>query len=137
MGPNEPYRSIPLQNFSNILNLDANFYALQNEVWERDLQAFHSSNLINFGDYKLGEISSLISKLDLVITSDTSLLHLAATLNVETWGILCLYPDWRWGALDKINPYNSLIKFNQTKFNQWEDVTDGIYERLKKKFKLN
>ena len=133
LGPNEPYRSIPLQNFSNILNLDANFYALQNEVWERDLQAFHSSNLINFGDYKLGEISSLISKLDLVIASDTSLLHLAATLNVETWGILCLYPDWRWGEFNKFNPYPKLKLYQQKKFNNWDFINNEIYELLKKR----
>ena len=58
-------------------------------------------------------------------------------MNKETWGVFNIYPDWRWGALDIINPYSSLVKINQTKFNQWEDVTDEIYERLKKKFNLN
>ena len=83
------------------------------------------------------EISSIIKNLDLVISVDTAILHISAILNKETWGIFNIYPDWRWGALDRINPYKSLTKINQTKFNQWEDVTDEIYERLKKKFKLN
>ena len=97
--------------FRKILSLNANFYALQNEVWERDLEYFKSSNLIDCGNYKLDELSSLISKLDLVISSDTSILHLASSLNIETWGILCLYPDWRWGEFNRFNPYNKLKLF--------------------------
>ena len=133
LGPNEPYRSIPLNYFKKILNLNANFYALQNEVWERDKGEFQSSNLIDCGKYKLDELSSLISKLDLVITSDTSILHLAASLNVETWGILCLYPDWRWGEFNKFNPYTKLKLFNQKKFNNWDFINDEVFETLKKR----
>ena len=133
LGPNEPYRSIPLNNFRKILTLNANFYALQNEVWERDLEYFKSSNLIDCGNYKLDELSSLISKLDLVITCDTSLLHLASSLNIETWGILCLYPDWRWGEFNKFNPYNKLRLFNQKIFCNWDFINNEVYELLKKK----
>ena len=133
LGPNEPYRSIPLDCFRKILSLNANFYALQNEVWDRDLEYFKSSNLIDCGNYKLDELSSLISKLDLVITCDTSLLHLASSLNIETWGILCLYPDWRWGEFNKFNPYNKLKLFNQKKFCNWDFINDEVYELLEKK----
>ena len=38
---------------------------------------------------------------------------MASSLNIETWGILCLYPDWRWGEFNKFNPYNKLKLFNQ------------------------
>ena len=133
LGPNEPYRSIPLNCFRKILSLNANFYALQNEVWERDLEYFKSLNLIDCGNYKLDELSSLISKLDLVITCDTSLLHLASSLNIETWGILCLYPDWRWGEFNKFNPYNKLKLFNQKQFCDWDFINDEVYELLEKK----
>ncbi len=133
LGPNEPYRSIPLNNFRKILSLNANFYALQNEVWDRDLEYFKSSNLIDCGNYKLDELSSLISKLDLVISSDTSILHLASSLNIETWGILCLYPDWRWGEFNRFNPYNKLKLFKQKKFYNWDFINDEVYELLEKK----
>ncbi len=133
LGPNEPYRSIPLDCFKKILSLNANFYALQNEVWDRDLEYFKSSNLIDCGNYKLDELSSLISKLDLVISSDTSILHLASSLNIETWGILCLYPDWRWGEFNRFNPYNKLKLFKQKKFYNWDFINDEVYELLEKK----
>ena len=137
LGPNQPFRSIQLKNLVKILDLDINFYCLQNEIWQSDKEYFNTDKIKDFGKYDLVEISSIIKNLDLVISVDTAILHISAILNKETWGIFNIYPDWRWGALDKINPYNSLVKINQTKFNQWEDVTDEIYERLKKKFKLN
>ena len=137
LGPNQPFRSIQLKNLVKILNLDINFYCLQNEIWQSDKEHFNTDKIKDFGKYDLVEISSIIKNLDLVISVDTAILHISAILNKETWGIFNIYPDWRWGALDKINPYNSLIKINQIKFNQWEDVTNEIYERLKKKFKLN
>ena len=119
--------------FKKILSLNANFYSLQNEIWDRDLNYFKSSNLIDCGDYKLDELSSLISKLNLVISCDTSILHLASSLNIETWGILCMYPDWRWGEFNKFNPYNKLKLFNQKKFCNWDFINDEIYELLEKK----
>ncbi len=133
LGPNEPYRSIPLNCFKKILSLNANFYSLQNEIWDRDLNYFKSSNLIDCGAYKLDELSSLISKLNLVISCDTSILHLASSLNIETWGILCMYPDWRWGEFNKFNPYNKLKLFNQKKFCNWDFIDEEVYELLEKK----
>ena len=131
-GPNEPYRSIPLKALNRIFSLDINFYCLQKEIWERDLIQFEKTNIKNLGKYSLGDMVAIIQKLDLVISSDTSILHLAASLNKETWGLLNLYPDWRWGAFNKIHPYKSLKLFQQKAFNKWDDVESEIYENLKK-----
>ena len=87
-GVNEPYRSIPLKDLNKIFSLDAKFYCLQNEIWDRDKKHFKSLNLIDYGKYKLDEIASIIKSLDLVITSDTSILHLSASLKKETWVFL-------------------------------------------------
>ena len=135
-GTNEPYRSIPLSNFKKILSLNANFYCLQSEIWERDRDFLKTSNLINFGNYQFDEIASIIKNLDLVITVDTSLLHLAASLNIKTWALICLNPDWRWGEFNKINPYKNLDIFRQKKFNDWSDSIDEIYEKLRRKIDL-
>ena len=132
-GPNEPYRSIPLKALNRIFSLDINFYCLQKEIWERDLIQFEKTNITNLGDYSLGDMVAIIQKLDLVISSDTSILHLAASLNKETWGLLNLYPDWRWGAINKIHPYKSLKLFQQKAFNKWEDVELEIYKNLERK----
>ena len=68
-----------------------------------------------------------------MISTDTSFLHLSSSLNQETWGILNLYPDWRCGEFNKINPYKSLKLFRQKTFNQWDDVELEILHNLKKK----
>ena len=133
-GANEPYRSVPLKSLKKILSLNANFYCLQNEIWDRDKDDFQSLDLIDCGKYKLDEISSIIKNLDLVITSDTSILHLSASLNKETWGMLALHPDWRWGEFYKMNPYPSLTIYKQIRFNDWSNVEAQIYEDLKKKY---
>ena len=134
-GPNEPFRSIPLKSLNKIFSLDINYYCLQNEIWERDLIDFNSIKINNLGKYSLNEMTSIIPNLDLVISSDTSLLHLSSSLNKETWGILNLYPDWRWREFNKINPYNSLKLFHQKIFNKWDDVEFEILENLKEKIK--
>ena len=136
-GANEPYRSIPLKSLKKLFSLDVNFYCLQNEIWDRDLADFKSLNMVDYGKYKLDEITSIIKNLDLVITSDTSLLHLSATLNKETWGMLSLHPDWRWGEFNKISPYKSLKIFKQKNFNDWSNVEDEIFEELKNKIIKN
>ena len=135
-GTNEPYRSVPLSNLNKILSLNANFCCLQSEIWDRDRESLKSSNLINFSNYKLDEIASIIKNLDLVITVDTSFLHLAASLNINTWGLICLNPDWRWGEFNKINPYKNLEIFRQKKFNDWSDIINEIYKKLKNKIDL-
>ena len=132
-GPNEPYRSVPLKSFQEILKLDANFYCLQNEIWDRDLEYFQKLKLNDCGKFKLDEIASIIMNLDLVITADTSILHLSSILNKETWAMLSLYPDWRWGKFNDFNPYLNLKFFNQSKFNDWSNVEDSIFLELKEK----
>jgi len=129
-GPNEPYRSVPLKIFQEILELDANFYCLQNEIWDRDLELFEKLKLNDCGKFKLDEIASVINNLDLVISADTSILHLSSVLNKETWAMMSLYSDWRWEDFDKINPYSSLKIFKQKNFNDWNEVKNLIKSKL-------
>ena len=136
LGPNEPFRSVPLKSLDKVLSLDLNFYSLQNEIWERDEEYFAKTSMNNLGEYDLVEIASIIENLDLVISADTSILHLSCCLNKETWGIFNIYPDWRWAEFNKINPYPSLKMFKQKKFNQWDEVTDEIFRELQLKFNL-
>jgi len=134
-GPNEPYRSLPLKALSRVLDLDVNFYCLQNFIWTRDKDFFQSSKIIDFGQYDLEEIAAIIKNLDVVISVDTSILHLAASLNCETWGILSLNPEWRWGKFYELNPYKSLQIFKQNKFNDWMNVENEILKKLHERIK--
>ena len=132
-GPNEPYRSIPLSKFHKILNLNANFYSLQNEIRKEDETYFNKSNIINFGNLPLAEIPSFISILDLVISTDTSFLHFSGSVKKETWALLSLYPDWRWGKFYDLDPYESTKIYKQKKFDNWDEVLNLVYKDLEKK----
>ena len=94
------------------------------------LEQHQTTRISSCNKYKLDEVASIIKNLDLIISVDTSLLHLSATLNKETWGILSLYPDWRWGKFNDINPYKSLRFFKQENFNDWKSVENLIFKEL-------
>ena len=130
-GPGEPYRSLRLQDLEKLFLLDINFYNLQSEIRTSDYDYFKSLNIIDCSKFDLAQVSEIINNLDLVISVDTSILHLASTFNKKTWGILNLYPDWRWNKFNKFNPYNSLKLFKQIKFNYWDDIINDIYNQLK------
>ena len=136
-GPNEPYRSLPLKSLEKLFSLDINFYCLQNEIRNYDYNYLKSLNIVDCSSFDLNQIVEIINNLDLVISVDTSILHLSACLNKETWGILNLYPDWRWSKFEKFNPYNSLKLFRQDKFNDWNDIINEIYDQLKTKLIKN
>ena len=135
-GPKEPFRSIELEKFRKILNLDINFYCLQSEIWDRDRLFFKNSKIIDYGKNDFEEISAIIPNLDLVISSDTSILHLSCVLKKETWGLLSLDSDWRWFDYYKLNPYENLKLYKQSEFNNWESVLKNVEKDLTTKFNL-
>jgi len=130
-GPGEPYRSLSLQDLEKLFSLDINFYCLQSEIRNIDYKYFKSLNITDCSHFDLVQVGEIINNLDLIISVDTSILHLASSFNKKTWGILNLYPDWRWSKFEKFNPYNSLKLFRQTKFNYWDDIINDIYNQLK------
>lgn len=68
---------------------------------------------------------ALMKGLDLIITSDTSVVHIAGTLGVPVWLALKHSPEWRWipGLKDGKSPwYPTLRIFRQPYFSQWEPI---------------
>ena len=92
-----------------------------------------SNELKSFND-----TASLIDQLDLVISSDTSVAHLAGALNKEVWVPIQKVPDWRWTEKDEnSNWYESAKLFKQEKNRQWQSVFDKIFNTLDKKLNKN
>lgn len=85
------------------------------------------------------DTASIIASLDLVITSCTSIAHLAAALGKETWIIVPVMPYYAWAAPgEKSVWYNSVRLFRQVKYGNWDLPLSKIKEALqeKTKFKL-
>jgi tetratricopeptide (TPR) repeat protein/ADP-heptose:LPS heptosyltransferase len=96
---NDHNRSIPLKMLSSILELDARFVSLQKDPRPADREMLAARpDIIDFtadlSDFI--ETAALVSCLDLVITVDTSVAHLAGALERPTWVLLPFVPDYRW-----------------------------------------
>jgi hypothetical protein len=77
------------------------------------------------------DTASLMMSLDLVISSDTAVGHLAGALGVPVWVALPLVPDWRWRLeREESQWYPTMRLFRQTRRGQWVDVFDRIAEQL-------
>ena len=135
----DSYRSIPFKYFNNILKLEnINFFKLSKNVRDEEKKEYSEyQNLINLGDRSLLEISEYIKNLDLVISSDTSIVHLSGILNKKCILLLNYNSDWRW--FDDTNNtvwYPSVNIIKQDKFNSWDKVFIKL-ENILKKFEFD
>lgn len=78
------------------------------------------------------DTAALMKNLDLVITIDTSIAHLAGGLGVPVWVLLPYQADWRW-LLDRTNSpwYPSMQLFRQTGPRNWQDLIQTVKHHLK------
>jgi tetratricopeptide (TPR) repeat protein len=68
---------------------------------------------------------------DLVVTVDTSIAHLAATLNIPTWVLCSTQVDWRWGLSGAASEfYPSARIFRQSRFMEWRPVMEAVARAL-------
>ncbi len=77
------------------------------------------------------DTAEILSTCDLVITSDTSIAHLSGALGIQTWILLPINPDWRWGReKEKTFWYPSVELFRQSSKGSWKHPFEEIYTRL-------
>ena len=133
--PLDEYRSISFKNFKEILKIKKiNFFKLSQNVRNEEFLDYHSfSNLFDFGDKSLFEISEVMKELDLVISSDTSIIHLAGILNIKSILLLNYNSDWRWFEDKKKTIwYPSVEIIKQKTFNSWDNVFYELKKRIEK-----
>jgi tetratricopeptide (TPR) repeat protein len=84
---------------------------------------------------ELADTAAIISCCDLVITTDTSMAHLAGAIGKRVWVLLKHNPDWRWGVdIKSSHWYRSMRLFRQSKLNDWNSVIDNVCNELIKLF---
>jgi tetratricopeptide (TPR) repeat protein len=115
-------------------------YSLQvaGDVEEIKELGLGSSEIVDLED-KLTDFKQtalMIEKLDLVITSDTSVAHLAGALGKETWVMLQKHSEWRWGLdEDKTAWYPSLKLIRQETQGDWESAFKKLSIMIKERTK--
>ncbi|OUL22760.1 hypothetical protein BV378_22820 [Nostoc sp. RF31YmG] len=77
------------------------------------------------------DTASVIQQLDLVITVDTAVAHLAGAMGKPVWVLLPLIPDWRWQLESEETPwYPTMRLFRQTSRGDWKSVFYQVKQRL-------
>ena len=130
-------RSIGLERFSPLLAApDIEFFSIQkvlrpddNEILNRHPQVVHlGSEIVDFDD-----TAAIMSLMDLVVSSDTSVVHLAGALGVPTWILLQYAADWRWLPDREDSPwYASVRLFRQPTIGDWSTVVRRVSNELER-----
>jgi hypothetical protein len=131
---NDRYRSIPLRDLSQLLDLDATFVSLQKDPRPADKASLREwPGIVDLTNHftDLTETAALIACLDLVVTVDTSIAHLAGALARPTWILLPHTPDWRW-LLDRDDSpwYPTALLFRQDESRNYGGVIAHVRRQL-------
>jgi hypothetical protein len=128
-------RSIPLAEFAHILDRpDCDLHVIQNDVQTRDKALLDglthlSDHSTLFGDF--ADTAAVISLLDLVISVDTSVAHLAGALGWPTWLLLAEPAEWRWMGEREDSPwYPTMWLFRQQTEGDWGPVLARVDREL-------
>ncbi len=125
-------RSCPLALFASVLTVrGARFFALQKDIDAEELAEAATIAPVEALGANLADTAAAIAELDVVITVDTAIAHLAATLGRPTWVLLATFADWRW-LLDRDDSpwYPSMRLFRQRVRGDWAEVMGRVAAAL-------
>jgi len=130
-------RSIGLRQFESLFDLPGiSFVSLQHDLRDGDAERLRQRNdVLRLGERltDFADTAAVISMLDLVISVDTSVAHLAGALGKAVWTLLPAVPDFRW-MLDRADSpwYPTARLFRQPKSGDWESVLATVKSELLK-----
>jgi Flp pilus assembly protein TadD len=127
---NDHNRSISLRTLAPLLDCDVQFVSLQKNIRDQD-RAFlgEREDILDLTEHltDFSDTAALVSCLDLVISVDTSVVHLAGGLGAPVWTMLPFNPDWRWLLNRDDSPwYSSMKLFRQPKRGDWASVVERV-----------
>jgi len=135
--PKDAERSPGLEPFRKLFTANGvRFATLQPDSRDQFLLAAGSAVLdlgheIDAGTPPFEETAALIMNLDLVITCDTSIGHLAGALGRPVWVVLPFVPDWRWMMDREDSPwYPNTRLFRQKNRGDWGELFERVAQRL-------
>jgi hypothetical protein len=129
--PNDRNRSISLRCFEPLARCSGvRLLSLQKEAGVDQLQDVAERFPVTELGSRLGDFmdtAAVMRNLDLVITCDTAIAHLAGALGVPVWVALPFVPDWRW-LLDRSDSpwYPTMRLFRQESRGDWQ----GVFQRI-------
>lgn len=127
-------RSLLLKEILEYLPENCEYICLQKEVRDRDSAVLAQSSIRFFDKEHIdfSDSAAICDLVDLIVTSDTSVAHLAGALGRPTWVMLKHVPDWRWLREGENSPwYESVRLFRQRADRQWKPVLAKIAAQLR------
>jgi tetratricopeptide (TPR) repeat protein len=135
--PRNKYRSVALTRLAPLWSLDGiRIYSLQKSATAEVEIATSGFDIVDLGkDFEsFRDTAAAISLLDLVISVDTSVAHLAGALGAPTWVLVGEPPDWRWLVDGNTTPwYPSARIFRQTRRDLWDPVIAELVAALRER----
>jgi tetratricopeptide (TPR) repeat protein len=134
---NDRSRSLPLAALGALLDMPMQYVSVQKVLRDEATEAawLAQRGVAHFGDQlqNFADTAALLSCMDLVITVDTAVAHLAGALGKPVWVLLPYGPDWRWLTERDDSPwYPSMRLFRQTAIGDW----DGVIERVRRHLQI-
>ena len=133
---NDHNRSCTLEHFLPLAEIaGVRLYSLQKGSAAKQLEEFATGDPITdiateFEDF--ADTAAAVGNLDLVISVDTSVLHLAGAMGKPTWALIPFAAEWRWMMNRSDSPWYSTMKlFRQTKWGDWNSIFDCVEQQLK------
>jgi tetratricopeptide (TPR) repeat protein len=114
------------------------WFSLQKGGQSDELETY-SHQMMDLGSHfqDFADTAWAISQLDLVITVDTSVAHLAGAMGKETWVLLPFIPDWRWLLDRKDSPwYPSVLLFRPPALGDWRSVVAQLKASLTRRISV-
>ena len=131
--PHDRHRSIPLSRLTPLLTtLGCNFVIAQRDIRGTDQAVMQAHGIAALPLRNISDIAALLSRLDLLITIDTSAAHLAGALGLPVWLMLRFSPDYRWLLGRTDSPwYPTMRLYRQPKPGDWDSVIEAIRRDLR------
>ena len=127
-------------SFSHMLSLakipGVTLFSLQKDARADDLKAYGAEDLVIPLGHRLNDFAAtarVMNQMDLIITIDSAVCHLAGALGRPVWTLLLYSSDWRWLMDRHDSPWYPTMKlYRQPQPNQWQPVFDTVEADLKR-----
>lgn len=132
--PNDCPRSLKLEQFNDLFGIaGAKIFSLQKGEPAAELKSIPSDVIIDLAPYlgNFADTAAAIQELDLVISVDTAVAHVAGALAYPVWTLIPFAPDWRWMFNREDSPwYPTMRLFRQSARGDWSSVIMRLKTQL-------
>jgi ADP-heptose:LPS heptosyltransferase len=131
---NNHNRSMSLDDFTELISLPFEFYSLQKDVPQKDLDILNKSKIIDLKSSltNFSDTASLVKKMDFVVSVDSVIAHLAGALDKKTFLLLPDKSSFLWMKDRKDSPWYPSIKiFRQSTLGEWDKPIKELICELK------